>query len=232
MFDHGVHKEILRIFRDRIVQNFKIQGQRSSPMRLFCEGENLVWSEGVYIAASDISQAAVNCLAFTYGTGFRVTLDQLSIDGVSSLLRLDAPPEVATITSDLDAGAMWDQVLVSPPLFMALHDLIEAIHAPHCSVVNCARAVEGLRDWLTDPAFKRAQKWRAFNAALRLDPSYSTLITNSSLTARHGDRSYIEGVVVTEVTKRAWTIMRRCLDLDRKKVKELPPTPEFPVLFG
>ncbi len=76
-------------------------------------------------------------------------------------------------------------------------------------MVNCARAIEGLKYLVATPGTSRSKAWEEFRNALHLGESYVRLIIENSIDNRHGNRVHISGEITTEVLRRSWTIMNR-----------------------
>jgi hypothetical protein len=128
-------------------------------------------------------------------------------------------------------GETWDLVLSNFAIFQSLEDLITSITLPHHAPVDCARAVERLRNLIATPGATISQAWHEMRNALRLDRSFLKLITDTSAAPRHGDPSYIPGTITTEIVRRSWIIMDRFLQYRKRGNNPLPAT-DFPVLKG
>ena len=128
-------------------------------------------------------------------------------------------------------GKIWDLVLSDPPLFQALDDLIVLITLPHHAAVDCARAIEGLRNLVAARGATVSRSWEQMRNALQLDRSFLQPITDTSTAPRHGDRNFIPGTTVTEIVRRSWIIMDRFLEYQKRGNISLPAT-DFPLLAG
>lgn len=188
----------------------------------------------------DIVRSAVNLAGFCSGVGYTVVFERF-VDtlGKESMFAPQDPSLASLCTSfslapqqgKMPFGSMWDLVVADPALFLALDDLIVSITLPHHSVVNCARAVEGLRHLIASPGASVSQAWEQMRDALRLDRGFLQLITEGSTAPRHGDRAHIPGVTTTEIVRRSWIIMDRFLEY-RKRGNTALPAADFPMLSG
>lgn len=194
----------------------------------------------LYMRALDLARASVDLVAFAGGYGATVFLDTIITPEGSSSAIFPESPEVRglctafTINSqagnqDSRLGDVFRIVFSEPALFMALNDLISGITLPHHAPVNCARAIESLRNLIAPPGTSRKDAWDLLRENLRVEKDYLEYITGHSTGPRHGDRSHIPGTRVTEITRRAWVVMNRFLEF-RKRLNEPLPTSEFPLL--
>lgn len=201
--------------------------------------------------ALDLSRAAVDLVSFATGYGLVVVLDGFAgPDGRRTPLAVHNPELAPLCTAfrlktTVDAGfaEMCRLVMSDPGLFMALNDLIAAITYPHQAAVNCARAVESIRNHITPPADpppakpreqreERDKAWERMRQALRVDETYLRDVTNTSLGPRHGNRKAIPGTQITAVVEKSWRIMDRFLEYRKRGNKDLPATDDFPTLTG
>ncbi len=187
-----------------------------------------------YMRALDAVKAAVNLAAFAYGIGYSVLIDTF-IDPAGRQSPI-APedkslPALCTVldrTSSSDYGEVFKLVYTEPALFQALDDLIVSITVPHLSVVNCTRAIEGIRHMIA-PGKKTGPAWAKMRLALRISESYLRMLTDHSRGPRHGDRTHIKGDITMEIVKRSWVIINRFLEY-RKRGNQPLPESGFPTL--
>jgi hypothetical protein len=193
----------------------------------------------VYMRAFDLVRATVDVSAFATGYGLSVIIDSFTdASGVTTPFVAHDPTIAGLCTaftlepaSTLQANTFHHVltiVLGDWRIFRTLRDLIEAITLPHESAVNCARAVEGLRNIIA-PDAPRAQAWRQMRDTLNLSESYLKLVTDISTGPRHGDHAHIPGATTVEITRRAWVIMNRFLEF-KKRGDRSPPLSDFPIL--
>ena len=187
------------------------------------------WEDGflpdVYRRAHDLSRASVELVGFATGCALSVYLDTFTDhEGCKKQLLLadESLSRLCTAYSlNHDFESVHALVLREPNLFMALHDLIEAISIPHSSLVNCARGIERIKHLLTASGQDDKQAWARMRNALNIDESYLRYVTDNSKESRHGKGSYVAGSVTTEVTRRSWAIFDRYL-LYKKNGNSLP----------
>jgi hypothetical protein len=190
----------------------------------------------LYNRVMDGVRCGVDLVAFKAGYGLTVLLENLIEDGAHSKLLCEdkSLPELCTAygigAMDIDGSfvSVLKRTMEEPPLFMALNDLILAITWPHHSTVNCARAIDGIRNMIA-PGVDRSAGWRITRENLRIEESYLKLITKTSEPHRHGDRTYVDGSVTSEIGRRSWKIMNRFLEFRKRGNLPLPIT-EFPEL--
>ncbi len=176
----------------------------------------------LFMRASDIARACVDLAAFATGNGLTVVLETFTdAAGTSIPLAAQQPPLGAHATAAKLGTPGFDKllqiVLAEPPLFMAVHDLIEAVSAPQRARVNCARAMRNL--W---PYFARSGPREATGLAMRDNLQVSW--------------SYVQKIRENEpdtptdmVIERAWIVMNRFLEYRSRGGQPLPLS-EFPLL--
>jgi hypothetical protein len=184
----------------------------------------------LYMRAFDVARASVNLVAFSQGWGLTIVLETF-IDPAGNSTHIvpkdDSLP--ALCTSGFDE--LNTLVLSDWRLGLALNDLIQAITLPHVSVVNCARAIEGLKHLIAAAGANDNQAWSQMRQALNLDRPYLQLITATSTNSRHGKHVHVPGTVTTEITRRSWCIMSRYFEYRKRGGKNLSE-PDFPLLVG
>ncbi len=211
----------------------------SSDVDIKCEVNRFTPKDLEYIhkIALDLTRALLNLYNFATGMGHSVILEAL-IDpsGARSTLCPMSLPLASLCTVVViksgEASKSFNEALEivfrEPPLFMALNELLEAITQSHVAPVNCARAIERLRNMIA-PGMSRKHGWPHLRHNLRITQSYLEFVTMHSMGARHGDAEFIPGEITTEVTRRSWIIMNRFLEF-RKRGNQPLPESEFPLL--
>jgi hypothetical protein len=107
-------------------------------------------------------------------------------------------------------------VLRDPTLSLALRDLIDGMRQFHIGPINCARAIETIRNYFIPAGGERRDGWAPMQTALNVSESYLRFITNLSRDPRHGDRSYIPIDQTRLAGARAWSVMTRFLEYRRR----------------
>lgn len=186
----------------------------------------------LYRRALDICRAKVDVVGFKMAYGLTVLLDVFEApDGTVTPIAQNAPylENICTAFS-LEKGfdEVCMQVLQRPLLFMAFRELMTAISLPHVSLVECARAMDRIKNMLA-PASKDKVAWNRMRETLRVDEAYLKYITDASADPRHGQPGHISGSMTTEVTRRAWVIMNRYLEYIVHGEKPLDPV-AYPIL--
>jgi hypothetical protein len=196
----------------------------------------------LHIGALEHSRAIVDCICFSQGLGRTVMLDdvvypdgevrKLSYEN-TELAHLCTAFDLSTnAPSGDDFKAMYHLVVKEAELFLAINDLVMAITIPGHIAVNCARAVEGLRNIMLPDDPHRTLGWAYLRRELNLEKSYTEFITSASAGPRHGDRSDMADMAeehTQEILKRLWVIMNRFLEY-RKRGNDTLPLSLFPFL--
>jgi len=181
----------------------------------------------------DTARWMVGCASFITGLGVTVVLTKMiKPGGVEFPLDFENPNLARLVTAHtLDPQSYTEMVTSISDLKMvfAMNDLIESITAPHVGVVNCCRAVEGIRLMMTPQGASKKQGWETMRQNLNIDQSYLVFITEQSEGPRHADRSGVKSPEYMMAIERAWTIMNRYLEF-RKRGNQLLLAPDFPLL--
>ncbi len=188
----------------------------------------------------DLARASVNMMSFASGITFAVVIDEIiHTDGTKRPFAIQHL-HLAKLCTSYSMGPpsetngfmdMMKIVFAEPALFLALDRLIMATSVHDLVAVNSARSIEGLRHAMAPAGMSRDQEWERFRTNLNLDKQYLRLITDHSVSARHGEGTFIPGTITSEIISRAWTIMNRFLEF-RKKGNLPLPVADFPLLTG
>ena len=130
----------------------------------------------VHMRAFDQARAAVDIFCFVKGIGGSLYLDKvMKADGVVYDLLVQRPDLAATVTAFHLGGPnvaspfdpLYCVVAREPSLNIAVNDLIVSISLPHHAPINCARAIETIREMLTPADEDRKKGWEAMRACAR-----------------------------------------------------------------
>jgi hypothetical protein len=114
-------------------------------------------------------------------------------------------------------------------LLFVFNDLVDSIAHPLQAIVNCGRALEGIRLLMSPNVTSKPEQWRIMQEKLNIARSYRELVTEQSQGPRHADRTGVTDVTFQTSLERTWTIMNRYLEF--RKRGEIPLTaPEFDLL--
>ncbi|HEX4311029.1 MAG TPA: hypothetical protein VHZ25_13435 [Acidobacteriaceae bacterium] len=208
---------------------------------LICTVDELVSLSRIHNRAIAYVRAFVDLHCFATGAPLTVILDT-AIDpyGEAFTLRTIHPSLAnlctvrinnANVPGSFGFGDVMDHIIREPALFLAMRDLISALSYADLAVVNCARAIEGLRNIMV-PDENREKAWPIFQGNLNFDRAYREFVTKRAIAPRHGDRTeYITGPEIDEALQRSWKIMNRFLEFRRGGNKPLRP-PDFDLLAG
>jgi hypothetical protein len=195
----------------------------------------------LYMRAFDLARATVDLVAFSSGYGFTVIFDNFtsptgettpfgphmpSLAGICTVFKLG---EQSATLEENNFHRVLSIVSTDWKVFRSLRDLVEAITLPHESAVNCARAIEGLRNIIAPSSTERSHAWKAMRDTLNVSEQYLKLITDVSTGPRHGDHGRISGATTTEIVRRSWIIMNRFLEYKKRGTQRLPLA-DFPLL--
>lgn len=187
----------------------------------------------LYRRVLDVCRAKVDVIAFKMAWGLTVLLETFEApDGTVTRIVQTSPNLEGICTAySLEKGfdEVCEHVLRQPLLFMAMRELTTAISLPHVSLVECARAMDRIKNLLSTPGSKDKAAWAQMREKLRLDEAYLKYITDASANPRHGQPGHTSGMVTVEVTRRAWVVMNRYLEYLMRGEQPLDVT-AFPVI--
>jgi hypothetical protein len=187
----------------------------------------------IYRRAFDICQAKVDVIAFQRACGLTVLLETFEApDGnVTPIVPTSSYLERICTAFSLERGyaEVCEHVLRRPLLFMAMRELITAISVPYVAPVECARAIDRLKNLIATPGSKDKAAWQQLRDTLRIDEAYLKYISDASANPRHGQPGHTPGAITTEATRRAWVVMNRYLEYLVRGEKPLDAA-EFPVI--
>lgn len=185
----------------------------------------------VLLRVMDISHLVIDLMALSKGQRLAVQIDHvIDLDGKPKALLMENRNVRGLITAYTPDGnniePLVNKILEQPLALFAMRDLIESIGSSYASVINCARAVETIRNLVAGPG-DRKQRWPIFNRSLNLGENYSKIITEAAHGPRHGDHSKHNDN--PEIFTRSWIIMNRYFEYRLRNNQPLPPD-EFPLL--
>jgi hypothetical protein len=209
-----------------------------SELEINCHLNRIVESDlnQVLLSAFELSRTAVDLIAFSTGRGLTVILDQaIYADGSVVDIHLHNAYVAPLCTafsinpSNNSLDPVLGRVVNKLSLMTALHDLTETIAIPHRVRLNCARAIEALAQIVSPEEKNDSQRWKNLRQALNLSQAYLMVVTEHSKGPRHG--SYFEAATVSdqEIQIRAWKVMNRFFEYQKRGDKPLPIS-EFPLL--
>ncbi len=187
----------------------------------------------VTMRAYDIARATIDLMSFSSGNALMFILETLiDADGNTTLV-VPMQPDLGKLATALVGPGQFDEllkiVLSDPPLFLALRDLVEGITFFHRAPINCARAIDCLRQYFVAPGASKASGWRQLQENLNVSEAYLKTITDLSRGPRHGDHEHIPGPSLVDATTKSWVIMNRYLEYRKRRSGRLPLA-DFPLL--
>jgi hypothetical protein len=110
-----------------------------------------------------------------------------------------------------------------------LRDLANALQ-PDMTTINCARAMEGIRNEIAPPELKEKPAWALMREKLQIDRPYLKSITDSSKDHRHANFVTMELSEMIVILRRSWTVMDRYFHFFKRGGSDALPLEEFPNL--
>ena len=179
-------------------------------------------------------RAVVDLIAFATGSGLLVHLHTVRWSDEKlwpiQNYREQLPPVVTAFSLEQnDLEAMKGLIGQHPMLLIVLNDLVDSLNTPNHGPTHCARAIEGIRHFISNSDEDRRRAWKMMNEALRLSEGYASYVTDLSQGPRHGNPTYIEANANAEVGLRSWKIMNRFFEYLKRGKNPLLAS-EFPLL--
>ena len=173
--------------------------------------------------------SVIDLFSFASGTPHEFIIDTVTFpDGSEKSLVIHNPNLASLCTfaapkdGKMNLGDSLGVMLQNPNVYQCMRDLIRGVAQPNSAVIDCARAIEGIRYSFDPNPSKRGSGWGKMQTALNVEQSYREYITNTSTNPRHGDKSFIPGDTVEEVTRRSWEIMNRFMEYMLRGKQQLP----------
>jgi hypothetical protein len=217
---------------------------RESKLDVKCDATRFVPEEHlsmIAMHAHELSHAAIDSFCFFHGIGLTVFLEIfVDPEGKQTALtaRLENVAELCTAfnldpsyTGPDNYDAMIRLVVSDRFLLLALNDLAVSISKFNLATINCARAIEALRNSMTPPDIDRTAGWPIMREKLNLTKAYISFVTDRSAAPRHGSKRAPAEGDQSETLTRAWKIMNRFLEF-RKRGSIALSKSEFPILDG
>jgi hypothetical protein len=194
----------------------------------------------LHVRALDLTRACVDLAVFGSGQGMTVILDAFTKPNGQTVLLAFTQRELASECTAITVtptptqeerekfAKLMTTVTTDPALFLALHDLAQTVAGPHQVPTNCGRVLDGLRKIVAaDVDAKKG--WVKMQQLLNVSPEYMKWVSDQSANPRHGDRSFVPGPVIKEISRRTWAVMNRFLEFRIRGSQPLPIS-EFPML--
>jgi hypothetical protein len=179
------------------------------------------------IWAFHLIRGYLDAISFVNGVGLTIILNQFSGPDRIYKQLISIFPDLAAVCT-VQTQELFLLTLQEQSALKHLHDLADSLNDPMEAFFLCGRAVEGFRSLLLQDKTVSKQ-WEFMRENLNLSVGYLKLITDMSISARHGGTGPINPAEIHEVRKRAWTIANRFLEFRKRKSARLSEA-IFPVL--
>jgi hypothetical protein len=179
------------------------------------------------------TRSRIDLAAFRRGVGAIVTFDWMKDhNGAISNLAI-AQSDLSACCTSFDSNSNYDEIRVmaeqDEAMSLAINDLILTQTSMNTAELNCARALEGVRNIVGGQGVNPDIAWPRFRDRLNIDEQYLRLLTKKSIPRRHGQFAPIDEALQHEILRRAWTIMDRFFHYKLRGDTPLPLN-EFPTL--
>ena len=196
------------------------------------EPENLI---NIYVDVITVVQGVVNLAGFHLRAGVIVCIDYwVDPSGNKAGISLNDPNLPQYCTAFIGATNFHKAIellVAEPAIHMVLNDLILGQVFANHALINCARAVEGIRHMIAGHGTDPKKAWPIMCDALNIERPYIHPITENSTKPRHGNVVVVAGPTIRDVTQRSWIIMDRFFHYRLCKNQKLSD-PQFPLLRG
>jgi hypothetical protein len=200
----------------------------NSKVSIDCYFDNLIPDHASIILPVVISaiRGQVDLISFMMGAGTTIILDWMKdYNGVVSdiaLVQHDLASICTSFTEFKNYKELKEMATAEKAMALALNDLILAQTIPNLAEVNCARAMEGVRQIIAGQGTEAKLAWPIMQTALNVDRSYREIITNNSFARRHGQFKTLPPDTIQEILRRSWTIMDRFFHYRLRGDTQLP----------
>jgi hypothetical protein len=213
----------------------EIQGSR---ITVVCYLSKLVdnYLSKAHIVVYNVLRARIGLGSFFLGTGTLILIDKVTdVSGATTDVSFGFPELLSSLCTSFTATTNYAELqriaITERPLGLALNDLILATELPGHTTINCARAVDGIRNLIAGDDTDSNVAWAMMHKALNVDKAYVQLISDLSKKHRHAKWVFIPEDEQNTSLSRSWTLMDRYFHLRLRKLDCLP-IDEFPLLVG
>lgn len=186
----------------------------------------------LFVPAIDFAQTLVDIVGFAEGVAYHVIIDEF-VDPNGKVKPLALAERrlsgLCTAYSSSDVSEIADFVLTQPALAHVFRDVMMMLTKTHYAPISAGRVIDSLVRHMTGG--KGAAEWAEFRQNLNLSERYLKLMTTTSAGPRHGDRLFVPGDVVFDLSVRAWTVFNRYLHFLKNEKRALDAD-AFPTLTG
>ena len=187
--------------------------------RLFvkCDvGDHAVDGSWLHRQADRVVHCIADSLTFRIGMAIVPILEKITrTDGVTEriIFRDSNLPGICSSYDPEDPQSLLDMYILllhNPGLAIAMNDLTASAAGINLVFVNCARAVDTIRN-LISPNTDAIDGWKNMQQQLNISRDYLTFVTGLSKGHRHGDYGALDDDKTEDARQRAWIIMDRFL---------------------
>jgi hypothetical protein len=186
-------------------------------------------------SAHDLVEDVISLLSFETGRGLNLVIEKIHYeDGTSHEVGTEdqSLPKFATALRSpedfTEVVRMISNDRHDRSLSLALRDLAGSIDTVYAAPINCARAIETIRNYFIPAGQRRKQGWEPMRVALNVSQPFLERITGASRGPRHGDWPRAPHFF-PPLREMAWQVMNRFLEY-RKRGNQPLPDSEFPLL--
>jgi hypothetical protein len=179
----------------------------------------------LYTRSVELSRALINLIALKMGVGMTVIINKvIKPDGTHELLCSRAAHLIGRIDSYAmeDIDQMFQRFACDVDFTMMINDMVDAMTRPRTVSVNCARAIDSVKNMTVHDGKDRAS-WGIVREKLKIDEDYVQEISRSSTTSRHGKHSYISVETSEDLLLRTWEVFNRYLHSLKYPNQIVPP---------
>jgi hypothetical protein len=191
----------------------------------------------VTVRATHVLQTIVDSYAFINGVSLRLIPERVVVEGHGTgRLILLGHRELSGYFREEPSkeriALIQDYAFADKEFALALGDLNQALSIENYPAIAAARAVEVVRNALSDVSKSESANWKSLREKLRVTKEFLTFVTDHSKGPRHGRRVGINGDDQHQTLARAWIVVDRYIDhMIHKKLDEnlYPMLNELPV---
>lgn len=129
----------------------------------------------VHVHATIAARSLVDLIAFSLGCGITLIFDEIqNVKGERGTFAFHDPKlgELCTSVNQATFRKMIALIMNDSASYMALNDLICSMSTPLTSLINCARAVEGIRHVVSRPITEPKKQWPIMRDKLNISSPY------------------------------------------------------------
>lgn len=187
----------------------------------------------LFTLAHDTVRSFLDLMCFAHGHPLMLIFERVEReDGSSGRIMFQDQtivPYATSVANQQDFAEILSLLYRNPEISLAVRDLADSMSSLYAAPINCARAVEAVRNQFIPDNGTEKQGWKNMREALNISEGFLREITDLSRDPRHGRNRRIMGNPIRASGYGSWQVMNRFFEYKKRNDQPLPLF-EFPLL--